>query len=102
MQINNQNKSHAMWFSGVQDKKVQEPVESSQVHVKKSHEEDSIEVSQESLDILRFMSLLSEDVIRKEKVNDIQERIEGNRYEISAKDVVAKILEGKRNGANTD
>jgi len=53
-------------------------------------------ISQNALDINRFVdTLIAEDEIRYEKVDNINQRIENQTYHISGKDVVSKVLRGK-------
>lgn len=94
MQIDN-NKIFSKWFNEVKEVKNNTPQESTHIYPKKA-ERDSISVSEDALDIHRFMSMLStEDDIRYEKVDEINKKIKEDTYHISAKDVVAKLLGGK-------
>lgn len=94
MQINN-DKIFSNWFKEVKQTGKQTVKESTQIYPKKI-ERDSVRLSEDALDINRFMDkLLSEkDEIRFEKVEEIEARITSGDYKITAKDVIDKLLEG--------
>ncbi|PGK51561.1 hypothetical protein CN918_27605 [Priestia megaterium] len=102
MQINN-NRIQPKWQTEIKDIKKETTNESALVN-KEVEKLDTVSVSKDAIDIHHFMDKLSQDEngIRYEKVDAIERQINEGTYQVTAEDVVSKLLEGIKYGSRPD
>jgi len=76
------------------EKKVSENTTSKSV---KENEKDDIQFNVSANELTEFFQLAKEaDTVREDKLDEVKEKMENGTYNITGKDVIAKLIEGRR------
>lgn len=76
------------------EKKVSENTTSKSV---KENEKDDIQFNVSANELTEFFKLAKEaDTVREDKLDEVKEKMENGTYNITGKDVIAKLIEGRR------
>lgn len=92
MKIENNNMS-TNWVKGVSSTKNNDI--QSTIKKQESNMQDSVTVSQNAIDMNHFLSMMPKDEIRFDKIEAINKQMEEGTYNVTGKEVVFKLLEGK-------